>query len=566
MIVPESGFSSDPGSGKAMTAADRHSVAISTARAAIRQGNLELAGNVATEVLSEAPRNVDALEIKALVATEQGSYATAEETLRHAIAIAPQRRWPYADLGRLLLRLGRTADAEQVARAALEADPRNADADAMLGNICAEHERWFEATQHFDKAIALAGPHPELLTGLGQALLRLGRLDEARDRLEAAIAADGQALESLVYLAELEERLGRFDEAARLLHRAEPIAARRGTDVDLQRSVLLARMGEHERALSLLETRSDLSGAALLQRGRLRERVGRYAEAWNDWTNGKAQIAERTRRHYPAEDVAAEAERLTGLFGSPAAAALRRAERRSGVPQPIFVIGFPRSGTTLVEQILASHSAIRAGGELPFGSELHDFGTVDSGEKLRDLYLAGAESYGLLAGGADYFTDKMPDNSFWLPLLRIAFPESPVILVRRHPLDVLTSVIAHDMTHGFNCGYRIEDAARHLALVDQLLESFAKSGVGATFELRYELLVENQPSETGRLMAAIGLEMEPAQLRFHERTSVPATPSYAQVREPLNDRSIGRWRNFAKQMESVRPIVPHAIARGGYAV
>ncbi len=159
----------------------------------------------------------------------------------------------------------------------------------------------------------------------------------------------------------------------------------------------------------------------------------------------------------------------------------------------------------------------------------------------------------------------MPSNDFWLPLLRLAFPESPVIRVRRHPLDILTSVMAHDMTHGFNCGYRLEDAARHLALVDDLLESYREGGLGSTYELGYESLVADQAGETERLMAAISLPMDSAQLRFHERSAVSATPSYAQVREPLNDRSIGRWRNYAAELEPVKPIVAKALTRGGYA-
>ena len=159
----------------------------------------------------------------------------------------------------------------------------------------------------------------------------------------------------------------------------------------------------------------------------------------------------------------------------------------------------------------------------------------------------------------------MPDNSFWLPLLRLAFPQSPVIHIRRHPLDVLTSVMAHDMTHGFNCGYRLEDAAAHLALVDDLLESYRVSGVGPTHELRYETLVADQTGETERLMAAIGIPMEPAQLSFHQRDAVSPTPSYAQVREPLNDRSIGRWRNYAAELKPVQPVIAAAIERGGYA-
>src|SRR5262249_11765713 len=156
--------------------------------------------------------------------------------------------------------------------------------------------------------------------------------------------------------------------------------------------------------------------------------------------------------------------------------------------------------------------------------------------------------FGLKTPGARYFTDKMPLNDMWLPLLRIAFPESPVVVVRRRPLDVLTSVMAHDMTHGFNCSYRIEDAAHHLALVDGLLAQYRSAGIEVTHELRYEALVADQLGETERLMAAIGLPMEPAQLRFHERPTVSPTPSYAQAREPLNDRSIGRWRNYAEQL------------------
>ena len=549
---------------------------ISAARRAIGERNFELAEAMAAKLLAEDPNNLDALEIKALVAVERGDNHTAEEALRLAIAIAPKRRWPYGDLIRLLLKLGRKRDAEEIARAALVADRGNPDAHATLASILASDEKWFEATAHFERAISLAAPHPQLLGGLGQALLRLGRLDEARAPLEAALAADPKALESAVHLAELEERLGRFGTAMRQLDCAEAIARAQGGDVDLQRSVLLERMGKAEDALGLLEDRRDLSGAALLQRGRLYDRLGRHGEAWSDWVAGKARLAERAGRHYDAEQVRSEAHRFAAFFSSDAAA-LPRAKRRRDVPQPIFIIGFPRSGTTLTEQILASHSAIVARGELPFGAELGDLaeGVADPlpqglrsaselPQRMRDFYLERADRCGLLRAGAIYFTDKMPTNDFWLPLLRLAFPESPVIHVRRHPLDVLTSVMAHDMTHGFNCAYRIEDAARHLALVDELVERYRAANLGPTCELRYEDLVADQAGETERLMKAIGLPMEPPQLSFHNRAHVSPTPSYAQVREPLNDRSIGRWRNFVSQLEMVRPIVAEVMARGGY--
>jgi tetratricopeptide (TPR) repeat protein len=554
---------------------------MSAARDALKSGRIESARAIAEEVLREAPANIDALEIRALVALERGDDFAAEEAFRLAIALSPERQWPYADLARLLLKLNRTEEAEAVTRHALAADPHNADAHAMLGALFARREQWVQATKHYETAISFAGEHPFLIASLGKALLRRGRLDEGRKKLEAAVAADPAALEPLVNLAEAEERLGLFDQAMRHLDLAERLAQRAGTDVDLQRSVLLSRMGEEQRALDLLDSRTDLSGAALLQRGRLRERGGRYTEAWEDWTRGKAELAKRSGRRYAADEVQTQAQRLCDFFGSPEAAALPRASRRSDVPQPIFVVAFPRSGTTLIEQILTSHSAIGAGGELPFGADLHEFATVlaggksaspeglaalgaDAAEAFRDFYLQRAESYGLLSGG-DHFTDKMPDNAFWLPLLRIAFPQSPVVFVRRHPLDILTSVMAHDMTHGFNCGYRLKDAARHLALVDRLVESYRLSGFGPTHELHYESLVEDQVGETERLMHAIGLPMEPAQLHFHERAEVSPTPSYAQVQQPLNNRSTSRWRNFAAELAPIRAIVAHAMARGNYA-
>ena len=555
------------------------------ARDALKQGNASLAKEIAADVLRSAPDNLDALEIKALAEIEQGENAAAEHSLRSAIALSPNRRWPYADLTRLLLKLDRTDDAERVARDALAADPDNADAHAMLGSLLAAREMLIPASEHFERAIALVGRHPQLLLGLGRVLLRRGELGPARPLLESAALADPCALEPAVYLAELEEREGRFDHAMQLLDKVEGIAANSGTDVTLQRSVLLERMGKFEAALELLEREPELSGAALLQRGRLRDRLGRYAEAWSDWTSGKSILAMRAGRHYPASDIERQAKKLSGFFGQGLGKALPRAARRLDVPQPIFILGFPRSGTTLVEQILASHSAIRAGGELPFGSELKEFAvslvggeeafpgklermTASDGARwpslLRDFYFGRAETFGLTGPGAAYFTDKMPLNEMWLPLLRLAFPEAPMVLVRRHPLDVLTSVMSHDMTHGFNCGYRLEDAALHLSLIDGLLDQYRAAGFELTHELRYENLVSDQIAQTERLMSAIGLPLEPAQLSFNERSAVSPTPSYAQVREPLSDRSIGRWRNYESELQGIRTLVSETMKRGGY--
>jgi hypothetical protein len=245
----------------------------------------------------------------------------------------------------------------------------------------------------------------------------------------------------------------------------------------------------------------------------------------------------------------------------------------------------PRSGTTMTEQLLTSHSRIAAGGELPFTAELRDFAgqMLGAGEPfphgmgklaaadhhhipalLRDFYLSRADIYGLTQPGPAFFTDKMPLNEIYLPLLRLAFPEAPMIAVRRHPLDILVSVMAHDMTHGFDCGYRLEDAAHQLAAVSALTRVYGERLGLSPHIFAYERFVADQSGETDRLMAHVGLPAEPAQTRFHESRRHAPTPSYAQVREPLHGRSIGRWRHYRAQLGPVISIVEAAMAAGGY--
>ena len=231
---------------------------VSAARAALKAGQLDVAARIASELLQCQPGDLDALEIKALVAVEQGDHAAAEEALRAAIAHAPGRRWPYGDLARLLVEQGRNEEAESVARAALTADPANADAHALLGMLLAKREMLVSAAAHFERAIALVGAHPDLQLGLGRVLLRQGKLDVARPLLESAAAANPTALEPIVFLTELEERAGRCDLAMRLLDRAEPIAGAAGKDIRLQRVVVLERLGQTEAALDLLESEAEL--------------------------------------------------------------------------------------------------------------------------------------------------------------------------------------------------------------------------------------------------------------------------------------------------------------------
>lgn len=550
---------------------------IEQARRAAQLGQWAEAERLARGALAEVAADIDAIEILVLARRQSGDVEAAEQLLCQAIAAAPGRRWPYGDLARLLIESGRPVEAEAVARQALCADATNADALALLGNLELDRGLLIEAEGHLRQAIGIAGPHPELVLALGRSLILQGRSAAARQLLEPLARGPVPSLELTATLAELEERCGNFAVARQWLDRAEALGKPRGIDVTLQRAKLLARMGQSGPALQLLEGQQQLSGAALLQRGRLRDQMGRHTEAWRDWHEGKARIAEQAGRRYPADELIREATALR-QFASRITTSSGEAETGSA---PIFILGLPRSGTTLIEQVITAHSAVSAGGELPFGPELRDLAahgcsgeeaflawlTHGSGpslgvisQSLRDHYLARAATYRLQGR----FTDKMPLNELWLPLIRLAFPEARVIRMQRHPLDVLVSVMSHDMTHGHNFAYRLEDAVAHMLLIHRQLEHYAACGLRIDHVVRYEVLVAHQQSETTRLMAALGLEAEEQQLHFHQSERIAPTPSYAQVREPLNARSIGRWRNFAAELGSAREALMPMIEALGY--
>jgi hypothetical protein len=267
---------------------------------------------------------------------------------------------------------------------------------------------------------------------------------------------------------------------------------------------------------------------------------------------------------------------------------LPRAQQRPDTAQPIFVMGFPRSGTTLVEQILSSHSAVAAGGELPFVADMSKLAAdLFPGDErfpenlahswmadyqytatlLRDFYLAKAEQYRLLEDGAGKhacFTDKMPFNEIYLPLIRMAFPNAKIVRVVRHPLDVCVSMLSNNMTHGFHCGYRIDDIANHLAEVFDLVEHYGTELQLNDLVLRYESLVADQTQQTRRLLDYLGLPFEESCLQFHRNPRCAPTPSYAQVTEKLNDRSIGRFRHYARQLQPYVPRLQKMMAAHGY--
>jgi Tfp pilus assembly protein PilF len=478
------------------------------------------------------------------------------------------------------------AAAYEAALSALRAEPRDAQVHALLGIVLSESNDLSSGEWHFRRALELAPLQHQCLANLAINLIRQGRAEEAESYFARADALAPGNLQVLAQWSKLHELQGDLQRAGELLARAAKVSSAR--DVELLRVSYLARRGQHGEALAILEAAPDLNGAAQLERGRIYDRVGRHGEAWRDWVDGKAKLAMQAGGvEYQAGAVEAFFARLKQFFVRTNIELLPQAAARRDIPQPVFIMGLPRSGTTLIEQLLSSHSAVRPGGELtfvgewpklisqllpdpaPFPENLTRAWSADGrhiASMLRDYYFARAEARRLLEPGKLFFTDKMPFNELWLPLVRMAFPRAKIVRIVRHPLDVCVSMLSHELTHGFNCGYRIETIVHQLCAMFDLTAHYRRELDSSEFLLRYEDFVREPERETRRLLEFLELPFEPACLDFHERRRYAATPSYSQVAERINDRSVNRYRNYWEHLEPFTSRLVPWLAAGGYGV
>ena len=512
------------------------------------------------------------------------SFDAAKRRLAKALAANPHDDPAYNELVALLSRHGRWNEAERVARVALRMNPRNAVAHDLFGTVLSQKNELAAGEWHFRRALALGAPELDSTANLALNLMQQGRTVEADALYRRAHDIAPGDFRVLAHWSKLAEVRGDLPAAAELLDRAAAVASE--PQVNLLRARLLRREGRFAEALALLEDGADMNGDALLERGWLRDRAGRHEEAWSDFVEGKRKLAQQSGvAAYQEEAVTEFFTRLKTFFVGPNAALLPEAPERTDVPQPIFVCGFPRSGTTLLEQILSSHAQVLPGGELSFAAgfrhltnrlfpedgsfpeNLSRTWTADGhyvAVLFRDYYLTRAAKAQLLEPGRRFFVDKMPFNELYLPLIRMAFPRAPIIRIVRHPLDVCVSMMSNNFTHGFGCGYRLADIAAHLVAMFDLTEHYGRELPGQAFVLRYEDLVAAQEETTRRVLQYTGLPFDEACLHFHENPRYAPTPSYAQVSEKLNDRSIGRHRHYSVALEEVASVLRPMVSALGY--
>lgn len=444
--------------------------------------------------------------------------------LEKAVALAPERFELRSELGSALTRCGRHSEAVRQFEAVLSQRPDFVPALCGLGDALGGLDRHEEAAASFARALALAPGIALIHYNYGSALTFLGRLNEAQFayRRAATLAPD---VPSYRYAAMAMKKTAADDPDLRALEEMATAAVNLSERERAQLHIALAK------AYDDLERHED--AFEQLKRGNaVKRRLVNYDE-------------ERELGRLRAATAAFTAEFLTAHAGLGADSQL-----------PIFIVGMPRSGTTLVEQILASHPAVHGAGEQPilprlvaeglagaeFPSTIAERGAA-AWNRLGENYLAQLSA---LAPKASRITDKMPSNFLYVGLIRLALPGARIVHVRRDALDTCFSCYSRLFEGNVDYAYDLGELGRYYRAYEALMAHWrAVLPAEAMLELRYEELVGNFEPQARRLVAFCGLEWDERCRAFHNVKRGVRTASAVQVRQPLYDSAVGRAAHYA---------------------
>lgn len=494
-------------------------------------------------------------------------------------------------MGIALAQQGKVEDGLSRLREAVDADPAQTGFREELALMLSRFGRHEEAVESLREAIRVRPSAANARVHLGNELVTLRRVDEAKRMFAEAVEREPRNAAALHALGFMAERFGEFTEAAQLATRALQAnprhieagillarAARRKGDLPTARAIL-------ERMLSSgMQLSAREAGRALVELGFVLDAQGDEARATEAFIQGKRALfslmgaqardknlatltIDRCRRIVAAERVAA--------WAPPPADALAA---------PVFLVGYPRSGTTLVEQMLAAHPSFVTTGEDPIlyrvkaqipsliGAEREypdalDALTPDQLTRLRAMYWEEAASVMGDALRGKRLVEKHPLVLVDLPLVRRLFPESKVIVVLRDPRDAVLSCFMQDFDRGTPHFYDLGWTAEHYDLVMDLWAHYKTALPGLVYhELKYEELCAEPEPHARRLLEFLGERWDDRVLKFFEpdKRRYVTTPSYADVQKPVYTASVGRWRRYQGALAPVLPRLERHIREMGY--
>ncbi|MEY2920908.1 MAG: hypothetical protein RL261_2213 [Pseudomonadota bacterium] len=492
------------------------------------------------------PGSADGLLVRGVTAAEAGRVREGLALIREACAGNPADAEAQAQLGRWLSRLHRTDEAVRAAQRALSLSPGSAATLDTIGVVFSRAGLHEQAVDCFARAVALGPERAGQHFNHAASLKFLGRFAEAEAAYEACVRCDPRFWRAHSALAATRRQTPERNHLARL----ERLLATGPLEPDAELHL------RHALAKEL-------------------EDLGRDDEAFAHLLAGNARKHAATGYRFERDQALFEA--VTQLFPDVPLVPARDDRASEEIARaPIFVVGMPRTGTTLVERILSSHPQVASAGESQnFGVLLKRACQTPSPQVLDAATLAQSLRVDLQALGRDYlertrpagrpqprFVDKMPLNFFYLGHIARALPAASIVVLRRHPLDAGLSNFRQLFATGFSYydyARDLRDIGRYYAQFDRLIAHWRSVLPGRVHEVRYEALVADQRAETARLLEHCRLPWDESCLQFDRNESAVATASAVQVRQPLYASSVGRWRRYRPHLQ---PLVDELAAAG----
>jgi tetratricopeptide (TPR) repeat protein len=485
---------------------------------------------------------------------EQRAYAEAAALYEEAVELDSLHAEALNNLGSSLSYLGRYDEAEQCFREAMAIKPNYPNPYSNLGNLLRQKSELSDAEVSLRRALKLKPNYTDARINLGLTLMFLGRLRDARACFAKALKTAPRNVHALFGMGQIATLEGRFEEAESMFRRVIEIDPKMPNAWAALAGTHKMTNAEGEWFKSTAELANN--GIHPLEEANLRFAMGKYCDDVNDF----AQAFENFKRGNEIMKAAAESydrkqrshriDEFIRVYSRDAIAKIGAGGSSSA--KPVFVVGMPRSGTSLAEQIIAAHPAAYGAGELDFWASLvakdaeRTLGILGEATrpKVAEEYLQILENF---SANASRVVDKAPVNSDFLGLIYSVFPNARVIYMQRDPIDTCLSCYFQQFLMGLNFTFDLSDLVHYYREHQRIMAHWrAVLPPGFILDVPYEKLVADQEPWSRKMLEFIGLEWDARCLEFHTNKRQVVTASAWQVRQKIYESSVARWRNYEK--------------------
>ena len=495
--------------------------------AALNRGDLATAGEACKQALAIDQTHVPAHFLVGLVALEGKQRQVAHEAFKSVVKLDRDHAAAWAHLAKLNVGEGRIAAAESALREVRRVQPNDPMVIELTGTVLNSLGEYEAAELFFERAHEMSPQNPSALMNLGNVRVFLGKIDDAVTLFKRAIDLEPNSAQCHWGLAN---------------------SAKAKDDTHIKTMQGLIDSGRQSK-------RSQ--GFLHYAIGKENEDLGNWPEAFSAFTQGA-----RARRETVEFNEADETAMFEAIKETYTAQWLANCPAGAEDPAPIFVLGQPRTGTTLIERVITSHSQVYSAGELQqfglavrrasrhadpkrFSKELFIAAATVNPAEIGNMYL---RSTAKLRDKSPFFVDKLPVNYLNIPLILAALPKAKIVHLVRGPMDACFASFKQLFADAYLHSYDQSEMARHHARYRDLMAHFRQEFPGRIVDISYEDTARDLEPNARKLINALKLDWEDACLNFHESASGVATASSVQVREPAHTRSIGRWRRYETEL------------------